>query len=477
MAKKIKLQQTKIFQNLPIIILGIWYFFTWSWVFITDSLNLAGSVIVARIIAVFLITINVAISVFLVTTAFKYLKTKFSKFKTWQVVVFGIPVFALLDFLVSWLSAIIWIGPQGSIDSVLPLSSPSLILVNTPLKYASRLVGFYGLAGFFWLIIFLMTQKQLRKHIKTTCVVLLVLSTIGWLMYKTPNGRSIKATVISETLSNRVGNMANRGSELVVFPEYGLEKIDNSNLSTRLSENEDDSKTFFIGSQQVFDSRPTGHINMMLFGNNKDGIIAQQEKHRLIPGGEDLSFLVRAGLIATNRKSTIDYFSYQKMVNKGSEPLHNFKLDDQTVLGSAVCSSIISPKDYQELTKSGATILTNSASLSIFKGSRIFSWQQKSLAKFMAVANSRYFLQSANAASAYVLDNNGNQKAEVKGIEAIDYVAKTNTNKTLYTIIGDYLTALGSLIVAIWLISYLKTQKVQKKSNKKVSKAKIKKNQ
>lgn len=460
----------KLIKHPLITLLCCWFVIVWSWTFFTDSLDLAGSKIVALVIASFVTVLNVGISALIVVKTFRYLSKKFVKSKTWKIILIGLPIFSLMDFLISWVTAIIWIGPQGSIDNVLPLGSPTLLLIITPLRYASRFVGFYGLAGFFWLIIFLFIQKPKSKNnirtLKTTCGALIILSLFGWWLYKDPNGISIKSTVISETLSQRVGDMSNRGSELVIFPEYGLEKIDNSNLDERLPKNDDGSKTYFVGSRQVFDNRPAGHINRLMFGNNIDGITDEQDKSRLIPGGEDLSYLVRLGLRATNNKETLDYFSINKMVNKGHIPLKPMKLNDQTILGSAVCSSIISPKDYQDFTKQGATILTNSASLSIFKGSRIFSWQQKSLAKFMAVANTRYFLQSANSASAYVLDNNGNQRAETKDINAIDVIAKTNTNKTLYTILGEYLVAIGSLIVAWWLITYLRLQYSKLKNKK-----------
>ncbi len=470
MAKNLKQKFTKLTKHPFIILLFIWYIFAWSWTFFTDSLDLAGSKSVALVIALFVTAFNVGMSLLIVVKTFRFLRIKLAKCKTWQIILIGLPIFSLMDFLVSWASAIIWLGPQGSVDNVLPLSSPALFLINTPLKYASRFLGFYGLAGFFWLITFLFFQKSKSKKeiktIKTACTLLVILSLVGWWLYKDPNGISIKSTVISETLSDQVGDMSNRGSELVVFPEYGLEKIDNTNLGERLSKNDDGSKTYFVGSRQVFDNRPAGHINRLMFGNYNDGITEEQDKHRLIPGGEDLSYLVRLGLRATNNKETLDYFSINKMVNRGHNPLRPIKLNDQAILGSAVCSSIIAPKDYQEFTKQGATILTNSASLSIFKGSRIFAWQQKSLAKFMAVSNTRYFLQSANSASAYVLDNNGNQKYEVRGINAIDVIAKTNTNKTVYTILGEYLVAIGSLIIAWWLIVYLKSQNSKPKIKK-----------
>ena len=85
----------------------------------------------------------------------------------------------------------------------------------------------------------------------------------------------------------------------------------------------------------------------------------------------------------------------------------------------------------------------------------------------MAVANSRYFLQSANAATAYALDNNGKQIAEVRGIEAKDVIVRNNTQKTFYTYAGDWLVAIGMLIVAGWLLVKLKNLNKKKPKSKK----------
>lgn len=450
-----------------IVILASLYLIAWSWVFVTDSLDLAGSKPVAMVIATWVALFNVTLSVYIVVKVFKYLRKKFESTNPWLVIALGLPLFALMDFFVSWITAIIWLGPEGSVDNVLPLSSPTLILINTPLGYASRIIGFYGLAGLFWLTIFLLSRRSWRKYALICFVATCVLSLVGYLIYRYPNGKSISATIVSENLDNHVGALKDRGSSLVVFPEYSMDNINNERLNERLGKNQDKTKTYFIGSAQVNDGQPAGHYNVLRFGNSEDGIISSQEKYRLIPGGEDLGYIVRTMLRATNQKSTLDYFSYAKMVLKGEHPLRPLKIDDEMILGSAVCSSIIAPKDYRVFASQGATIFTNSASLTIFRGSRVFAWQQKSLAKFMAIANSRYFLQSANAATAYELDNNGRQLAEVRGVQAKDIKAVTNSTKTVYTYIGEFLVAIGMLITGVWLIKFLLNRVRSNKTHKK----------
>lgn len=455
-----------------VFLLCLWYTLAWSWAFITDSLDLAGSKPVAMVIAVWVVVFNVALSVNIAVRTTRFLRRRFKKLHIWKVIFLGLPVFALMDFVISWVTAVIWLGPQGSIDNVLPLSSPALILINTPLGFASRLVGFYGLAGFFWLFVFLLIDKKRRAYSALILGILVILSFIGWIAYARVNGTELKATIISEDLDSRVGVIQDRDTSLVVFPEYGLDNIDNNNYQDRISKEQNMAKVYFLGSQQIMDSRPAGHLNVLLFGNSEQGITSTQEKSRLIPGGEDLGFIIRAALRATNQKDTLDYFSYAKMVNKGNYPLMPIKMDDSTILGSAVCSSIVAPKDYQTFASRGATIFTNSASLTIFKGSRVFAWQQKSLARFMAIANSRYFLQSANAATAYALDNNGKQIAEASGITATDVTVRNNSNKTLYSVVGEWVLASGFLVAFVWFakLLYKRNKKIKSKKPHKKSK-------
>lgn len=446
----------------PLVLLATaWYAVMWSWVLFTDSVDLAGSRPQAVITAVIVLIINSAVSVTVLVSCFRYLRRRFVSYQSWQVIMLGLPLFALMDFVITWLGAALWIGPEGSIDNLAPTTSPALLLVNTPLRYAARIVGFFGIAGFVWLIVFLAIQRQRRLYAGIVLGILCALSLIGWQLYKTPNGSEFKATVISEALgesSQQVGVMKDRGVDLVVFPEYGLDEVTNQNLHQRLEKNQDGSTTYFVGSKQENDPSQAGHLNVLLFGNSEQGITNAQQKYRLIPGGEDLAYTGRTVLRATNQKSTLDYFSYAKMVNKGNQPLRPLQLSQSTVLGAAVCSSIIAPQDYRDFASQGATVLTNSASLSIFKGSKIFGWQQKSLARFMAVANSRYFLQSANAASAYVLDNNGRQVAEITGIKAQDVTIQNNSQKTVYTHIGELLVVAGLAIILVWLILPLKSR-------------------
>lgn len=430
--------------------LVVWFSIAWSWSFFTDTLDLAGSKRQGLILAVFVVALNVSITTTVTWQVIRLVKYVQRSYSTKWLLILGLPLLALADFLACWLTAIIWIGPQGQIDNVLPMGSLALPMVNTPFKFAARIVGFYGLAAFLWFFIYLASQRKTRKLAIYPVVLLTLLSLLGWGIYRVPKGQPVKVKLVSETLLDRVPAVNPKGIDLVVFPEYGLEKNDNNNLHQRINRTTgNQQKTYFLGSEQIYRKDITGHINNMEFGNTTDGIANKEYKYRLIPGGEDLPYVVRTLLRATGQKSTLDYFSYAKGVIKGDKQLQPFTVNNQTRVAAAVCSSIIAPQDYRDFASSGATVFTNSASLSIFKGSPLFAYQQKSLARFMAVANARYFLQSANAASAYALDISGKQVAEVNGIHTLDVVAQNNSQKTFYTYVGEWLVWAGGFSVLI----------------------------
>ena len=448
--KYVKLDNIK--KRWVLIGLVVWYSIAWSWALQTDSLELTGSKWQGVLNAIFVFIINVAIAVYIMKWMIFFAKSLQKKVSKNFIIPTLLLFFAFADFMVAWVPAALWIGPQGRFDSVLPMGSASFLLIHTPLVYAGRFIGFYGLAGFVWTTVYLIFSKSIRRFWFIPLAALSILSIIGWSVYRTTNGVDFNAKLISETLIDRVPAIKPSKEDLVIFPEYGLEKNTGDKLKERIETNYNpNKKTYFLGSEQVFKGQRFGHENRMAFGNTDDGITDRQDKYRLIPGGEDLPFIMRIILRATNQKATLDYFSINKSVIKGQKQIQPLVMSDSIRVGAALCSSIIAPQDYRAFVREGATVLSNSASLTTFKGSSLFAWEQQSLGRFMAVSNSRYFLQSANSASAYAFDNNGKKIGEVRGKNTIDLSVKTNKQKTFYTIYGELMVLFGGVITLYYL--------------------------
>lgn len=437
-------------RNIFVILLA-WFSLAWAWILYTDSLKLSGSPTQGQAIATLVILINANASALLMFTVMNIARRLYNKYNRLLVILVLLCIFALGDFIVAWVTSFIWIGRQGSIDSILPLGSPVLILIHTPFAYASRLVGFHGLAAFAWLGFFLIAEKQYSKKIFYLVATLALLSIIGKLYYQHPSGKTTKVTIINESYYNRLGPISSKNTDLILFPEYGLDGVTPENISSRIML-ADNRSTKYIGSQQNRTINSSDHTNVLVYGDTGTGKVQLQEKHRLIPGGEDMPYAIEALLSLTRQKTTLRYFAYTKQIHKSPYQLRPLVLNENSIIGAAVCSSIISPEDYRRLSLSGASILTNSASLGIFGGSTTFQFQQKALAKFMAIANARYFLQSANDARSYVLDINGNTISQVTKPEALRVTVRNNHIKTLYTNLGDWLVVIGGLLAIPALI-------------------------
>lgn len=435
----------------------LWYLSMWSWILLTDALALAGSRLLGRGIGLTVLIINVSISCFVILKVARFIEKHLTSINPYYSSLLIVPLFALADYLVAWLPAMLWYGPQAQADSILPIGSLSFLVIQTPFVYASRLVGFFGLAGILWTILFLVTRKTNRKTAMVPICALIICSFFGWIIFKSVGGPATKVRIMREVAGQPSATITSDGEDLIVFPEYGLNKITNDTINSRIKAPENQSKpTYFIGSTKSYKESRLGFENRLLFGNAEVGVTAYQDKYRLIPGGEDAPYIVRFGLWSTGNTKAINYFNKEKAVVKGSQQLQPWDIGGGMKLGAAVCSSIIAPQDFRSLTKSGATILSNSASLSTFGGSQLFEWQQRSMGRFMAVANSRYFVQSANGARGYAYDNNGKVLAEQIDIGSQNITVLNNTKKTVYTMIGEWLVWAGGILIVLLIVKNIR---------------------
>lgn len=441
MAKK----HPKTARSIPFLTLGILVAtsIVWSWLWFINVAKLSSDKVTGFITIAVVFSLIVGISTYGFYLTVRYLKQQIRQSSPLIAIAKIAAVWAFAELAISWLVSIIWMGSQGSWDSVLPFASTSFIVIHTPLKYLARLVGFYGLSGITMAAIATLVVKRLRSYALPVWSVVILLSLIGYWWPKTTS-QPIKATIVAEHLGSNE-RLRVSGSQLIVLPEYGLDYTESQPVSSRLVVPENE-QTYFVGTkQQAVDK---GLQNLLLFGNTSDGIVSQIPKTRLIPGGEYLAYTV-APLLKSFDPTTYSDFEVRRAVIKGDIEIKPFRVSQQLVIGSGACSSIIATKDYRKLTREGATVLTNSASLDIFNGSGLFNWQQRSLAQFIAVANARSFLQSANDANGYAINGNGQEVAHIAPSGLRSVMVSTNSRQTPYTILGEWVAILGGLVLAL----------------------------
>jgi hypothetical protein len=452
--------------------------FSWFWIFQIDIAKLSDSLLLSFGVALLVFATSVGITVIVLLLLIRHLKKTIPKNNcSWQSkAIFLLKVFvawAFVELFAAWLVTIVWYGPHGSVDSILPFASLTPTLMYTPLGLLSRLFGYHGLSA---LVVTLAAGGYIfrsRKYAVVCFAVVGLFMATSYLIYRVPMGTEVNIEIAA--LSKGSQATIKTDAELVILPEYGI-GLHNKTITdstNEVSSLQSNGSVYFVGS--TYGDGQDKPYNMAVFGNTKDGIIQQQGKVRLIPGAEYMPYGTEFLLRIFRDSSAVENFELFMATKKSTDKQQTFYMRDGVVLGSAICSSIIAPDDYRLLTRQGATLLTNSASLGVFKDSKLFWWQYDGMAKFIAVANARPLAQSTYDAPAYVIDHNGNKKVRLVPVAHKQVDVATNSQLTPYTLLGEWPAWLGGGYIAFIVFSMSRKKiLVTMKQNKGQVKAKTK---
>lgn len=420
--------------------------FLWSWLFLVDVGNLAKSLLLGFVLMFVAYVVMVTISSLVVLKTWSYISA-FLKKPSWKSLFMLVLVWAVVEFLLAWLLGLVWMGREGSWDNMVPFVSLTPMIVLTPLRFLTRLFGFFGTSALVGtgIIIVIASIKRAgwRKFSLIYWGVIIIVNLLLWRGFTTANGPAIKTTLASEHLGNpQIIDSDN--SDLIIVPEYGLDNYSSENITSRFSDNS--REVFFSGTKQYGET--DGNNNTLIYGSNRQGFLYEHKKSRLIVGGEYLP-LTYEMFVRTFAPDLYTDFQVRRAITKGTEQSTPFTLPNGVVVGNAACSSIIHPDDYRRLTAQGATVLANSASLEVFRGSRVFALHHDGLAKYMAVANARPFLQSANDWKAFAIDHNGNTLTKVQPVGYTEVTIQTNSRRTPYSYLGEWVVYSGLVFIAV----------------------------
>ncbi len=438
--------------------------FCWSWVLQIDIAALSSTSTAGQAMEAIVLLVAAFLSATIYTKVLKHLLGGLKVGNGWTAPIKLVMWWAATELLVAWGGCIVWYGVGSRFDNILPFTTLSHIAIWTPLGYLSRIVGFYGLSGVFFMILMLGVVRDLRKYFVPTVSIIAIATFYAWGIYKTPSGPVAKAVVVSEHSPNdklRDSIMPAEGS-LVVFPEYAFNGLDDdvliSNARLRTS---NPVAYFFIGSR--LDFGPDEITNQLVAVDTSKDFVHKIKKSRFIPGGEYLPYAAIALLKAVKANDVIDNFQASRAVSVAKEVPKQMLLEyNDFKIGAGICSSIIAPEDYRLLAKNGANIFTNSAALEIFNRAKIYSWQHKSMARFMAIANARTFLQSANSGPSFGFDVNGKQLFFRDTTGTTELSVSLNKRRTIYSLYGEYLSVGGFAWMLLDFVKSIKKSKVLK---------------
>ena len=423
--------------------------FCWAWLPFIDAAAISNNKFIATLITLFVYAVIVTLQSYVAYTCYKLFQ-KYKPAQNWTQLASVFLVSSFLLWFLAWISCFIWYGEGASIDNVLPFTSLTPFIVYTPLKYLVQLFGFYGTTAVFTTLAYAIFKQRWRRGVAVIGIGILLSNVLLWAAYKTPNGQNITVHISSQQLASPTHIKSD--ANLLLLPEYGLDDITNDNLSSRVSGNP---QTAFIGSKQTYTNQ--GNQNTLLYGTVGLGILEEHQKSRLIVGGEYLAYTVEPWLKLLS-PNTVTNFEVSRKVLRGNEGVKTIALSNGIVVGPAVCSSILSTEDYRSLTRQGAGLLTNSASLEIFRGSRLFDIQHRGFATFMAVSNARPFAQSSNNWPAFALDHQGKLVVEILPTSDRVITVQTNSKKTPYTLLGEWPVVLGALLIVASIAQKLRNR-------------------
>lgn len=386
-------------------------------------------------------------------------------------------IWVICEWLRSWPYSVPAIGQNSTIGHGSNFGDLGFAVSVTPLGYAGRLIGLYGLSFMvvaFNLALFRLLQRRWKMPAAVIPAVLL-LAAAGYLIYAQPNGKTVNVGALqtgSDTKMpknanylaylDRLDNRLGERFDLLVLPESsGLFEGNNINTSRDVAVGlMADTNSPIITSR---DRREPGKkFNTLTAYNSTGEILYQRDKQFLIPIGETLPYVFSYVYKQLGNVDDINTLLASRETARGLLPDSPYEAGGLKI-GSAVCSAVIRPDLYRKQVSEGAELLTNSSSLSMFGKSSLFYQQYKQMGRFIAVSNARPFAQATNGGYSTILDHNGRQLAVNESTDKQQLIRAnptTNLKRTPYSVIGEWVLWLSFLLVFVSILKiHLKTRK------------------
>lgn len=371
----------------------------------------------------------------------------------------------VIEWLRSLTFSLFLFAPEASVGDYWNFGSLGLGIVDTPVGFLSQYVGMYGMSMLvvtFSISLVWATKKQFKPALVMLSLVIIT-SIIGILYQAQPMpANKLKASVL-QLDSNGTESFTNNGTDikyldrslkdLIVLSEYSRIYSDASKsyiqqyITNRLSENG--------VSLDVSDDfmQPNRRYNILVARNKSNDSLQTQSKQLLIPTGEYMPKVVHYFNKLFGYDDINQDFDNTRRLDKGQPP--RVINTGSIKIAPVACSGILSRGIYRQLAREGGEVLTNSASLVVFRNSKAYFRQSIQLARFHAVANQRTYIQASNAAPAFVIDHNGKFVVPPEDTKSafIDFSFTPKSNQTLYTRYGDWPLVLS----AVFLLTYTST--------------------
>jgi apolipoprotein N-acyltransferase len=361
--------------------------------------------VVSRVVAWALVSFFCALSFLIVGI----ILLKIKRFKYQLIALPFLWVFG--EILRTYLYAVMAYGPGGSLSPNFNWGSIAVSASGTPLVFASRWVGFYGLTFLVVVVniavfVFIFKKRYLEAVVVVAAIVLLTYT--GWKQGINSETREIDVAILHLNEKDNVAiwdgvDKPKQGTDLLVLPEYS-EFFDNKDaiqITSRLSEN-----GLGVTSEPIGRS-PEG-TNQIVYFDNMAAKVSKQDKTFLIPTGEYMPYSLQAAFYAIAKEQALNDFKYSQQITRGKSPEQPYN-NGKFSIGALACSGVNALSEYRKLKNDGADILVNSASLSFLSNKSLYHVYAYNMARFQAVSNNRPFVQASRSGESYILNNQGRE--------------------------------------------------------------------
>gem|GEM_PF-3899143 len=440
-----------------------------------------------------------ALGIALFSLLFKILKTN-----TWHDVLLAPFFWILCEYIRPYFFEGLWWSPDGLFGPHWTNGSLGLLLLDTPLKNIAKIGGVYGLSfcAFFINItaIFLFAgkriavyeQRRVSTHDQYSRIFALLLMglfifspfTVGK-FYKNQSAQGQEWYVSALQVGNQkalysvndLSKLATTDVALHEYPDLPHLIVLPEGIKVLVFKGPEEDKVF----NDLFAERKAD--GLLITGGNKMGRtvtiykntagenLSEQAKLMLMPGGEYVPSALQYVMDSIGKRDSLDGFARIRKTSKAEKPEEIFTSGTLSI-GTLSCSGILSSNLYRRLANQGATLLVNQASYGLFKQDAFILGQVTAMSRIQALANNRYFVQSAARGKSFVVDPSGDIIAEgsLGNEQFVHAVVRPMTKNTLFVSYGNWIVfvALAILLIRATAFAIVRVRlSMQKRADKK----------
>ncbi len=375
------------------------------------------------------------------------------------------------EFGRSWLFSVVSYGKNATVGPFYNFGVLGYSLTSTQLVHFSKVGGLFGLSFLVVVVNIVIILGLLNKYKQVLFMLspVILLGALTLIPVKTTRKIAVATVQLASDDKNYYDDLAEQipagdsPREVLTLPEYSYffdygTPAQHSNITNKLFANDNG----IIIYSRKGTAKNGLQTNEMVVATPNSQILDSQLKSFLIPTGEYIPWIIQQGLKYSGQNQVQGYFDASLGIAKADHVEHVVTAGSIKI-GALVCSGVIAPERYRILTKQGAQLLTNSASLNEFTNTPLYHLQARQFARFIAVANDRPFVQSARGGYAYIVDHNGATlfDSHTAGIKIGQAKVGSPSYRTIYTRFGEWIAWMAS-IISIGFLIYLARQPSQK---------------